>query len=106
MMRQKYIGGIAGINTGLIINCTNNADITGLAYVGGITGQLGAQFKGSNRVSGNLINVTNNGTVTATSRALQRLEESSVSLHTATLHMPQTTETYLRLLKMTICTVI
>ena len=68
----KYIGGIAGINAGLIINCTNNADITGLAYVGGITGQLGAQFKGSNRVSGNLINVTNNGTVTATSEELCR----------------------------------
>lgn len=65
----KYIGGIAGINAGLIINCTNNTDITGLAYVGGITGQLGAQFKGSNRVSGNLINVTNNGTVTATSKS-------------------------------------
>ena len=65
----KYIGGIAGINAGLIINCTNNADITGIAYVGGITGQLGAQFKGSNRVSGNLINVTNNGTVTATSKS-------------------------------------
>lgn len=65
----KYIGGIAGINAGLIINCTNNVDITGLAYVGGITGQLGAQFKGSNRLSGNLINVTNNGTVTATSKS-------------------------------------
>lgn len=65
----KYIGGIAGINAGLIINCTNNADIIGHAYVGGIIGQLGAQFEGGNKVSGSLINVTNNGSVTATSKS-------------------------------------
>ncbi len=74
--------------------------------MGGITGQLGAQFKGSNRLSGNLINVTNNGTVTATSKSFAEAGGIVGQLAYGDIHMPQTTEMYLHLLKMTICTVI
>lgn len=65
----KYIGGISGINAGLILNCTNNAEITGHTCVGGISGAVGAQLAGGKRVSGKIINAHNNGNVTATSES-------------------------------------
>lgn len=39
-----YNGGIAGINYGIIDNCVNEADVTGLKYTGGIAGGLNGQI--------------------------------------------------------------
>ena len=62
-----FVGGISGINAGLILNCTNNADITGHYNVGGISGAVGIQLSGKERVSGRIINCVNNGNVVSTS---------------------------------------
>jgi hypothetical protein len=50
---RNYVGGIAGTNTGLIINCYNTAEIRGGTSVGGIAG-----------VSSSVINCYNTGAVT------------------------------------------
>lgn len=65
----NYAGGIAGINAGLILNCTNNAEITAHRYVGGICGQVGAQFSDKEQVNGEVISAVNNADVTATSES-------------------------------------
>ncbi|MEA4896497.1 MAG: hypothetical protein VB064_14725, partial [Oscillospiraceae bacterium] len=61
-----YVGGIAGINMGLIVNCVNEADITGHVYVGGIAGEVGAQTAGQIKVAGRVLNCANYGDVTGT----------------------------------------
>lgn len=79
---QEYVGGIAGRMLGTIINCHNQADVTGTGrYVGGITGynfsyvincSNSGKVIGSTTVGGiigemnaaHLINCLNNGTVT------------------------------------------
>lgn len=66
----NYVGGIAGINAGLILNCANNASVTGHFNVGGIAGAVGGQFSGGKRIGGRVINCVNNGAITATSTSL------------------------------------
>ena len=65
----QYIGLVAGINNGLILNCTNNASVTGHVKVGGICGAVGSQLKGKKQVGGRVINCVNNGTVVSTSES-------------------------------------
>lgn len=54
--KQIVVGGIAGDNSGIIINCHFEGTIEGSDYVGGITG--------FNELSGILIDCTNSGRVT------------------------------------------
>lgn len=57
--RSSYAGGIVGKSTnGTIRNCTNNATIEGVTYLGGVVGSL----EGSNTLTGNV----NYGSVTST----------------------------------------
>lgn len=63
----RYAGGICGINTGLILNCTNNVTVTAHTYVGGICGMNGAQLSGKLKADGEVIGCVNNAEITATS---------------------------------------
>ena len=58
---KYYIGGIAGMCEGTILNCGNTANITGSKQVGGITGQL------SDRGTAAIQNCYNTGTITGPS---------------------------------------
>lgn len=55
--RKETLGGIAGINRGMVRSCVFSGTVTGDSEVGGIVGR--------NEVSGEVINCTNSGTVTA-----------------------------------------
>ncbi len=57
--RGNCVGGIAGFTAGTLTDCTNTADVTGQAYVGGIAGSL------IKTGSYTLSNLKNGGNVTA-----------------------------------------
>ena len=52
---NSYVGGITGYDSKYVINCSNSGEVTGLKRVGGISGNMSTAY---------LINCLNNGTVT------------------------------------------
>jgi hypothetical protein len=64
----RGVGGIAGQNWGgIILNCTNNATINGISYIGGIVGSAKPSDTQQGNSNGYIIGCVNNGNVAASS---------------------------------------